>query len=106
MVYDFGLRLKWARKRKNLMQKQVAERLGLNSRTIMAYESNSVFPSLDVFKKLSMLYDVSTDYLLGLEHTKIPQQALDEIESRLAAMAEEINRINSRFQELKKSEDA
>ncbi|MCI9273818.1 MAG: helix-turn-helix transcriptional regulator [Clostridiales bacterium] len=68
MVFDFGYRLRELRVRKRLTQTQVAYRLNLSKTTISGYENNVKTPSLDIFVQLCLLYDVSADYLLGLDH--------------------------------------
>lgn len=98
MVYDFGMRLQRARKQKGLTQKQVADKLDLNRRTIMAYENNSISPSLEIFKRLTIIYGVSSDYLLGLEHTNITPTQLYEIEKG-------IQQLCNLFEELKNQSD-
>ena len=67
MVYDFGLRLKELREKKNLTQEQVATRLNLSKQSISGYENNIASPSLEIIRKLALLYGTSTDYLMGLE---------------------------------------
>lgn len=70
-MYDFGLRLKKLREKKNLTQAQVAQRLNMHKSTIFNYESNYRKPSIDTIVLLSRFYNVSTDYLLGVDNTKI-----------------------------------
>lgn len=67
MVYDFGLRIKELRKKKNLTQEQVARRLNLTKASISGYENNTINPPNDALVKLALLFGVSTDYLLGLD---------------------------------------
>lgn len=67
MIYDFGLRLKELRKKKNLTQEQVAIRLNLTKASISGYENNTITPPNDMVVKLALMYGVSTDYLLGLD---------------------------------------
>lgn len=71
MVYDFGYRLRALRKGKNLTQTQVARRLSLSKTAISGYENNIKTPSVEVLIQLALLYDVSTDYLLGLENRRM-----------------------------------
>jgi transcriptional regulator with XRE-family HTH domain len=71
MIFDFGYRLRELRESKNLTQTQVARRLSLSKTTISGYENNIKTPSLDVLVKLSILYGVSADYILGLENRKM-----------------------------------
>ena len=71
MVYDFDYRLRELRKEKKLTQDQVARRLNLSKTTISGYENNVKTPSLDVLVQLSVFYNVTADYLLGLENRKM-----------------------------------
>lgn len=73
MIFDFGYRLRELRKRKKLTQTQVAKRLNLSKATISGYENNIKTPSLDVLVKLSILYSVPADYILGLDNRKLLQ---------------------------------
>lgn len=67
MIYDFGLTLKNLRKKKNLSQEQVAKRLNLTKASISGYENNIITPSIETIKGLSILYNTTSDYLLGLD---------------------------------------
>ncbi len=73
MIFDFGYRLRELRESKNLTQTQVAKRLNLSKTTISGYENNIKTPSLEVLVKLSILYGVSADYILGLENRRFLQ---------------------------------
>ncbi|MEE0920089.1 MAG: helix-turn-helix transcriptional regulator [Lachnospiraceae bacterium] len=61
-----GEKLKSLRLEKNLTQKQIADRIGLAVSAVSSYESGSRYPSYDVLVKLSRIFHVSTDYLLGI----------------------------------------
>lgn len=64
----FGERLKSLRERKNLTQTQLAELVGYkNYTTITKWESGSSLPRGKELKLLSNLFNVSADYLLGLD---------------------------------------
>ncbi len=57
-------KLRYERK---LSQAQLAKKIGLKgSSTIAAYEQGSRFPSLDRLIRLSRVFGVTTDYLLGI----------------------------------------
>lgn len=62
-----GDKLKALRKAKGLTQVQVAERIGVSKAVISSYEVSGRSPSYDILIKLAYLYNVSTDYLLGIE---------------------------------------
>lgn len=67
MVNDFGARLQALRKQKKLSQEQVAKRLDVSRSTIASYENNKAFPSADILVGMALLFNVSIDYLMGLE---------------------------------------
>ena len=64
-MVDFGDRLKELRKRSNLSQEQLAQQLGITKGMISSYETSMRIPSYHILLKLSLLFNVSTDYLLG-----------------------------------------
>ena len=71
MVFDFGSRLRELRRRKKMTQAQVAKRLNLSKTAVSGYENNTKTPSVDVLIQLSILYGVTTDYLLGLDNREM-----------------------------------
>ena len=66
-----GERLKLERKRLNLTQKQLAERLDFTEQQISNYEKDSRQPDDATLLKLANFFDVSTDYLLGNTHSRL-----------------------------------
>jgi transcriptional regulator with XRE-family HTH domain len=68
-IYDFGVRLKALRKDKNMTQVELARRLGLTKGSISGYEKASKLPSVEVLVQLCQIFEVSSDYLLGLTET-------------------------------------
>ena len=75
MDIRIGERLKELRKSKGWTQVQVAAKMGLTDSVISFYERQERAPSPEVLIKFAELYDVSTDYLLGVE--KVNDQHLD-----------------------------
>lgn len=70
MTYKFAENLKNLRTSKGLTQTQLAQRLWLNKSIISAYENETRIPSLEVLIKLSNEFNVSMEYLLGIEREK------------------------------------
>ena len=64
------VKLKKLRISSNLTQTQVAKRIGIVVSAVSSYESGTRFPSLEMLIKLAALFHVSTDYLLGIEHSR------------------------------------
>ena len=62
---NFSDRLKLARKRRGITQKEIAEKIGVSTSSYKHYENAENLPSLLTLKALADVLDVSTDYLLG-----------------------------------------
>lgn len=59
------IRLKEIRQKQNLTQKDVAEMLGISRSSYTNYETGKREPDLTTLSKMSDIFHVSTDYLLG-----------------------------------------
>ena len=82
--------LKRFRRELNLSQKDVAETLGIMTQAYSRYETGKYVPRADDIIKLATVYDVSTDYLLGLtdeSRPKTPEVRDREFFSRVKASA-------------------
>ncbi len=66
------LRLKDIRTDNDLYQKHVAEYLHCNQQTYSRYETGKAEPPLQVMERLSIFYNTSVDYLMGLTDNKEP----------------------------------
>ena len=63
----FSERLRMLRKQCRLTQQQVADRLSLHRTTYTKYETGVVAPDREALVRLSELFGVSVDYLVGRE---------------------------------------
>ncbi|MBO4962524.1 MAG: helix-turn-helix transcriptional regulator [Clostridia bacterium] len=63
----FAIRLKELRKEKNLSQQKMAEMLNIKQQSYIRYEQDTSEPSYDMLVIIAKFFNVSTDYLLGLE---------------------------------------
>ena len=78
-MVDFGARLKKLRAQKGMTQETLAAELGVSKSVISYYEMQTRYPSPHVIKKLSAIFHVSADYLLGIEHGEmLDLSGLDE----------------------------
>lgn len=64
-MVDFSQRLRQLRGDKHLTQAQVAQRVGVTASMISSYETDLRLPSYDVLIRLSNLFGVTVDFLLG-----------------------------------------
>ena len=84
LMVDLGKRLKDLRKEQGLTQQQVADRVWVSKAMISSYELSTRAPSYEVLIKLSKLFGVSTDYLLGVERKRtIDTSGLSDRQIRL-----------------------
>lgn len=73
MTNVFSIRFYEERKLHNMSQSELAKILDLDRTTIGKWENGKSFPSSDVLLRVSEIFGVSTDYLLG--NTNIKKQA-------------------------------
>lgn len=64
---NFGERLRSLRLENKMTQGQVASRIGVATSAISSYESGVRLPSYNVLIRISRLFHVTTDYLLGIK---------------------------------------
>lgn len=64
---DIGIRLREERKKNRYTIEQLAKELGVKEETIQCWEDSLALPSDKFVKKLSELYNVTEDYLLGFD---------------------------------------
>lgn len=67
---SFGERLRELRISANLTQEQLAKKVKLSKANISKYEADLVEPNIDTLKLLSIIFNVSTDYLLEKTNIK------------------------------------
>jgi len=63
----FETRLKELRKEKGLTQKELATALKTTDDSVFSWEKGRSQPSIEVIRLICVLFDISADYLLGLE---------------------------------------
>jgi len=71
-------RLKELRTDRKLLQKDVADFLGVERTTYVKYESGVSEPSINTLTRLAEYFGVSVDYILGQSETKKSPSVSDE----------------------------
>lgn len=84
-MVTFGDRLKLLRKNRKVTQIRLSTHLGISQEAVSAYERNESMPNTDILIELSKFFDVTVDYLLGLDNVKkrISERELNEFEISL-----------------------
>ena len=62
---NFGKSFKFYRQKAGLTQKEAADKIGVKDYQLGNYETNRSQPSLEILKKMSKVYLVSIDKMLG-----------------------------------------
>lgn len=87
-------RLRLVRKRQGLSQVEIAEKLGITTRTYQNYEQGITKLPAEELYKMVLLFGISADEFFGIEHKDIPiQQALNDLRQELKLQHEETRRL-------------
>lgn len=73
---NFGERLRQIRKEKGLTQAEVAKLLSIGESTVSFYESGKRQPDYKTLVRLSEVFKVSTDFLLGKTNLRTPIETI------------------------------
>ena len=64
---NLGKQIKIMRITKDLTQKQLADMLGVGSYIVSNIEKGRTEPDIEIIKKLCVIFDITSDELLGIE---------------------------------------
>ena len=78
-----GIRIKDLRKEFGLSQVELAMRMEVTKQTISNWENENIQPSIDMLVGLSNVFNVTTDYLLGLDD--VPRLSIEGLPMSFAA---------------------
>lgn len=83
---SLGTRLKFLRQRRGYTHQELAEMLGLGIRQIARYESEENEPTADILARMARVFEVSTDYLLGLTDNPNPHLQTEDLTPKETAV--------------------
>lgn len=75
-IYELRRAMGWS-------QVELARRLNISKQTVSNWENENIMPSVEMLIRLSRLFQVSTDYLLGLED--IPRISIEGLPNAVVA---------------------
>lgn len=70
-MFDFGLRLQKLRISHNMSQAALGQKLNRSKSVICAYENNVRIPPLEVLSNIAVIFNVSLDYLVGIDKNEM-----------------------------------
>lgn len=85
------------REEHDMLQSDLARQLGLGRTTISNYENNYSYPDLDTLISLSQLFDVSTDFLLGISNIRNKSDKSTEEEAKILNYYKRLNPENQDY---------
>ena len=96
---DLGKRFKHFREMKKLTLKEAAELIGVKFYQLANYETNRSEPSIKVLKKMSQVYEVSIDQLVGNFKYKNPinKDQQDEMDQVFKVLNELVDKYNNNY---------
>jgi transcriptional regulator with XRE-family HTH domain len=86
-MLNIGERITQLRKQQNLSQEQLAKKTEVSRTIIGNYERNTNTPSIEVLIKLSKVFNVSMDYMIG-------EGELSTIDKDLLKRIEDIEKVD------------
>lgn len=87
-------RIRDLREDNDLTQEDLASQLGISKRTLLRYESGVSEPTISVLISLSLLFNVSVDYIIGTKDTT----EIDEI-----SIKNELDHVIQSLEKIKKN---
>ncbi|MES1053792.1 helix-turn-helix transcriptional regulator [Bacillus thuringiensis] len=95
-----GTRVKALRKEMKLTQQVLGDKVGLKKAAISQIENGNNAPSNEVLNKMTNVFGVTADYLLGRsEHKNLIMDESSEIKKEMLEMAGKIEKLDSSKQE-------
>lgn len=95
-----GTRVKTLRKEMKLTQQALGAKVGLKKSSISEIENGNNAPSNEVLSKMTEVFGVTADYLLGRsEHKNLTMDESSEIKKEMLEMAGKIEKFDSPKQE-------
>lgn len=86
-------RIRQLRQARSMSQVDLAKRLNVTKQSVSNWENDNIQPSIEMLVKLSAVFSVSTDYLLGLdssEHLNVSGLP-DEVVAHLRLLVEDLH---------------
>jgi transcriptional regulator with XRE-family HTH domain len=72
-----GERLKSLRGSQSMTQEQLAEVLNVSPQAVSRWENNTTYPDINLLPTMAMYFNVSVDYLLGMDEIQSAEEMVD-----------------------------
>ena len=87
-------RVRALRQARNMSQVELAKRLGVTKQSVSNWENDNIQPSIEMLMRIAEVLDVSTDYLLGLNSTRVINVSglSEEVVAHLSQLVEDFRK--------------
>ncbi|MCR4562539.1 MAG: helix-turn-helix domain-containing protein [Bacilli bacterium] len=95
----FGQRLARLRKEREMTQSDIADNVGVTSQAVSKWENDQASPDIDILIKLSEIFNISLDELLGKEKTtslsdKPSKKDIDKMIFKIVVLSDDGDKVN------------
>ena len=94
---DIGGAIRELRLKRGVTQEGLAGALGVSVQTVSRWENGVNFPDLSMLPELAVYFNVTTDFLLGLERKTVMAKLIRTVETFEPASREEAEEMVLRF---------
>ena len=81
---ELGEKIKTIRKKRNLTQEQLAEKIDISSRNLSNIELGVNFPKAETLEKILKVLDITTEDLFANEHIKTTEELILQINTYIS----------------------
>ncbi len=106
MKLYLGENIRNLRKKADLTQEQLAERLGVTYQSVSRWENGTSYPDLELIPAIAGVFSVSTDALLGipeLEKEERAKEAFDALRREIIKKDFDVNTINELIRDIRRN---
>ena len=83
-MFDFGSRIQQLRINHNMSQEDLGKRINRSKSVVWGYENNVRIPPLDVLVNIAIIFNVSLDYLVGIDKNEMVSiNGLNDVQKKL-----------------------
>ncbi|MBQ3176623.1 MAG: helix-turn-helix domain-containing protein [Clostridia bacterium] len=107
MKLNLGENIRTCRRKMDMTQEQLAERLGVSFQSVSRWENGTTYPDMELLPVLAGIFGVTTDMLLGVPDEKVEERFTELVSDfRAAAEVKDYTRTASVLQEMRRDWDA
>lgn len=99
MKLNIGENIRSCRRKMNLTQEQLAEKLGVSFQSVSRWENDLTYPDMELLPALMGIFGVTADELLGISEARKEQEA-EEIIRELVELSKQKDAPSERINEL------